>query len=102
MKTFNHEKLNECKILVESEKAGKHYALVQSCTRKNWSWRSGWDWRESSQDIFYIMWGNEANYETMGHTGLFTDRGNPVKSQARAIKLFTEMMIVGANIEFKM
>jgi hypothetical protein len=102
MKIIKHRNLNDCKVLVESEKGGKHYALVQTSMRKVWSWKAGWHWKETTKDIYYILWGNEPNYETMGYTGVFTEKGNAVKSQSNAISLFTKMMIAGEHLHFKM
>ncbi len=122
MKTMIHDKLGECKILLEVDlNNGKCFKFVESWRSRTerFSWNSRYrnvpdvewvDVRFSSKHRtktgkikphYYALWGNSHNEYTMGITKITTPKGENVRSLSSATKKFLEIVKTGENLEFK-
>ena len=103
---FYHDKLGNCKVLIEANYRGKCFKLVESTKTKKekrtygryWK-RSEHVWVESKTTYHYMLWGNTQDENEMGVTKLVSPTGRKVK-QSRAIKLFFDAMKASREMTF--
>lgn len=104
---FYHDKLGNCKVLIEANYTGKCFKLVESTKTKKenrtrtyrYLWTSEYVWVESKTTYHYMLWGNTQDENEMGVTKLVSPTGRKVK-QSRAIKLFFDAMKASREMTF--
>ena len=102
---FYHEKLGNCKVLIEANDTGKCFKLVESTKTKKEKRKYGrrWEyehvWVESKTTYHYMLWGNTQDENEMGVTKLVSPTGRKVK-QSRAIKLFFDSIKAAREMTF--
>jgi hypothetical protein len=102
---FYHDKLGNCKVLIEANHEGKCFKLVESTKTKKEKrtygrhWSSNFEWVESKTTYHYMLWGNTQDENEMGVTKLVSPTGRKVK-QSRAIKLFFDAMKAAKEMTF--
>jgi len=104
---FHHEKLGNCKVIIEANDTGKCFKLVESTKTKKekqifkycrWIGTEK-IWVDAKTTYHYMLWGNTQDENEMGVTKLVSPTGRKVK-QSRAIKLFFDAMKASREMTF--